>query len=66
MFSHWEIAIFAGIVLLLFGGSRLPSLMRNMGRSVTEFKKGMHGLDDGSDSSSDSETSKPEKEKVEA
>lgn len=45
-FSQWELLIFAGVVLLLFGGSRLPSLMRNMGRSVTEFKKGMHGLEE--------------------
>ncbi|MGB0599112.1 MAG: Sec-independent protein translocase subunit TatA/TatB [Rubripirellula sp.] len=36
-----ELAIIAGIVLLLFGGSKLPSLMRNLGRSTNEFKRGM-------------------------
>ena len=41
----FELAIIAGIVLLLFG-NRLPSAMRNMGRSVTEFKKGVKGVDD--------------------
>ena len=38
--------IIAFIVLLLFGGAKLPSLMRNMGRSVTEFKKGMTNQDE--------------------
>jgi sec-independent protein translocase protein TatA len=36
-----ELAIIAGIVLLLFGGSKLPSLMRNLGRSTNEFKRGL-------------------------
>jgi sec-independent protein translocase protein TatA len=36
----FEIALLAGIVLLLFG-SRLPSAMRSLGQSVTEFKKGI-------------------------
>jgi sec-independent protein translocase protein TatA len=36
----WEAMIFLAIVLLLFGGSRLPALMRSLGQSVTEFKKG--------------------------
>ncbi len=36
-----ELLIFMVIVLLLFGANRLPSLMRNMGRSINEFKAGM-------------------------
>ena len=36
-----EIAIIALVVLLLFGGSRLPKLMRGMGSGINEFKKGL-------------------------
>jgi sec-independent protein translocase protein TatA len=39
-----EIVVILLVVLLLFG-SRLPNLMRNLGKSVVEFKKGMK--DDG-------------------
>ena len=35
-----ELMIVAGIVLLLFG-NRLPSVMRSMGRSIVEFKRGI-------------------------
>ena len=42
-----ELAIIAGVILLLFGSSKLPSLMRNLGRSTNEFKRGMkETLDD--------------------
>ena len=37
----YELLIVAVIFLLLFGGAKLPSLMRNMGRSINEFKAGM-------------------------
>jgi sec-independent protein translocase protein TatA len=33
-----ELLIVAAVFILLFGGAKLPSLMRNMGRSVNEFK----------------------------
>lgn len=36
-----ELLIFMVIVLIVFGSSRLPSLMRNLGRSANEFKAGM-------------------------
>ncbi len=36
-----ELLIVLGVFVLLFGGAKLPSLMRNMGRSVNEFKTGM-------------------------
>jgi len=39
-----ELLIVLGILLLLFG-SRLPSLARSMGKSITEFKRGMHDED---------------------
>ena len=43
-----ELIIIAVIVLILFG-SRLPSVMRNLGRGVTEFKKGVQGIDEEDD-----------------
>ena len=36
-----EMMIILFICLLLFGGSRLPSLMRNLGSSAREFQKGV-------------------------
>ena len=39
--GYQELLIIMLIVLVLFGGSRLPSLMRNLGRSANEFKRGM-------------------------
>ena len=43
----WQLIVVLFIVLLLFG-SRLPDLMRSLGRSVTEFKKGINeGEDEG-------------------
>ena len=50
-----ELAIIGGIVLLLFGSSKLPTLMRNLGKSTTEFKRGMNESLDEEEASSPSE-----------
>ena len=47
----WKLLIFLAIVLLLFG-SRLPSLARSFGQSITEFKKGIKEIEDPSDDES--------------
>lgn len=36
-----------GLVALLVFGNRLPGVMRSLGQSVTEFKKGVAGAEDG-------------------
>lgn len=41
-----EIIVIALIILLLFGGAKLPSLMRSLGRSAKDFKDGMNGKDE--------------------
>jgi sec-independent protein translocase protein TatA len=35
-----ELVVIVGVILLFFGGSKLPALARGLGQSVKEFKKG--------------------------
>ena len=37
----WQIALVIAVVLLLFGGKKIPQLMRGLGSGINEFKKGM-------------------------
>ena len=41
-----EIIIIALIVLLLFGGRKIPELMKGLGKGVKNFKDGVKGLED--------------------
>lgn len=34
------------VILLLFGGKKIPELMRGIGKGVRSFKKGMNGIED--------------------
>ena len=38
-FGFWEIFIVLLIVLLLFGGKKLPEIAKGLGRGIQEFKK---------------------------
>lgn len=41
-----EIILLALVVLLIFGGKKIPELMRGIGKGVSQFKKGMKDLDE--------------------
>jgi sec-independent protein translocase protein TatA len=44
MFGHFgwqEILLILLIIIILFGASRIPSIMKAMGKGVKEFKKGI-------------------------
>ena len=41
----WEIVIIALIVLLLFGGKKIPELMKGLGKGVKSFKDGMNEVE---------------------
>lgn len=41
-----EIIIIAIVVLVLFGGKKLPELMHGVGKGIRDFKKGMNGIED--------------------
>ena len=41
MIGTTELLIIGGAVLLLFGGKKIPELMRSMGQGVRSFKQGM-------------------------
>ena len=42
----WELLVIALIVLLLFGGKKIPELMKGLGKGVKNCKDGMNGADD--------------------
>ncbi|MBR1800251.1 MAG: twin-arginine translocase TatA/TatE family subunit [Bacteroidaceae bacterium] len=56
-----EIIIIALVVLLLFGGKKIPELMSGLGKGVKSFKDGMNGLEDKSEQPQTAE--KPAEEK---
>jgi sec-independent protein translocase protein TatA len=38
--------VIVGLIVLLLFGNRLPSVMRSLGKGITEFKKGVQGVED--------------------
>lgn len=65
-----EILVIAILVLLLFGGKKIPELMSGIGKGVKSFRDGMNGAtaieeekSSTEEKKSSTEESKPEKEK---
>lgn len=48
----WGEILVLGIIAVLLFGKRLPEMAKYIGKSVVEFKKGMHGLETGFDDAS--------------
>jgi sec-independent protein translocase protein TatA len=58
MIGPWQIVLIVLVVLLLFGGKKIPELMRGLGKGVREFKDGINP-----DEESKKENNSVEKEK---
>lgn len=44
--SGWEVVLIVLVVLLLFGGKKIPELMKGLGKGVRSFKEGMNEVTD--------------------
>ena len=61
-----EILVIALILLLLFGGKKIPELMKGLGKGVKSFKDGMNGkIDDPGSTDTAAETTKKEEKSAE-
>jgi sec-independent protein translocase protein TatA len=52
MVGPWQIVLIVVIILLLFGGKKIPDLMRGLGEGIKEFKKATTEKDDDKDEES--------------
>ncbi len=44
-FGTWEIVAIMLVILLLFGGKKIPELMKGLGKGVKSFKQGMNEVE---------------------
>ena len=44
-FGTWEIVAIVLVILLLFGGKKIPELMKGLGKGVKSFKQGMNEVE---------------------
>ena len=44
--GFWEITLIVLVVLLLFGGKKIPELMRGLGKGVKSFKEGLKDVEE--------------------
>jgi len=45
MLGPWQIILIVLAILLLFGGKKIPELMKGLGKGISEFKKGKEEIE---------------------
>lgn len=60
MIGTWEIVAIVLVILLLFGGKKIPELMKGLGKGVKSFKEGMNEVEKEVNSAMQEDTSKKE------
>jgi len=46
VFGPWQVVLIVAIVVLLFGGKKIPELMKGLGKGVKEFKDATNSKDE--------------------
>ena len=46
MIGTWEIILIVLVILLIFGGKKIPELMKGLGKGVKSFKDGVNGKEE--------------------
>lgn len=44
--NGWEIPIIVLVVLILFGGKKIPEFMKGLGKGINSFKRGLKDIED--------------------
>ncbi|MCE5205158.1 MAG: twin-arginine translocase TatA/TatE family subunit [Porphyromonadaceae bacterium] len=44
--NGWEIPIIVIVVLILFGGKKIPEFMKGLGKGINSFKKGLNDIEE--------------------
>lgn len=60
-----ELLIILVVVLILFGGKKIPEIARNLGKGISEFKKGVNDLKN-EISITDEDVNKTDSKKIES
>jgi len=56
----WEIVLIGLLILLFFGGKKIPELMKGLGKGVKSFKEGMRDDSDGDNAAASQKTENKE------
>ena len=63
MLGTWEIILIVLVILLIFGGKKIPELMRGLGKGIRSFKDGMKEKEEKEEKEDESKKSKEESQK---